>query len=347
MPKRAGESRRQRPSVYDVAARAEVSIATVSRVLHGSAPVAEQTRRRVLAAADELRWRPSRLARAFVAQSHGAVGIVFPDLGGPYYSRVIAGFEETASERRSAVLILATHGRGNADELVTELADRVDGLVVMGRTVTDDVISSLAQSQTPIVLLARPPVGDIAAVRAANAAPAHTLAQHVLGHGRRRIAFVGDPARSPDVADRWRGIRRALQRAGIDVARSLVPCDGFDVEHGYKAGFDLLASGNPVDAVMCANDEVAAGVMRAAGANGMRVPDDVIVTGWDDTPMAARLHPALTTVRQPMHELGRRAAALLFDRVEGRPAASTVLRTSVVIRDSCGCPPHHTSATRG
>lgn len=293
----------------------------------------------MLAAADELRWRPSRLARAFVEQSHGAVGIVFPDLGGPYYSRVIAGFEEKAAERRSAVLILATHGRDNADELVSDLADRVDGLVVMGRTVTDDVITSLARSDLPIVLLARAPVGDIAAVRAANAAPADALAQHVLWHGRRHVAFVGDPARSPDVSERWRGVRRALLRTGVDVSQALVPCDGFDVEHGHKAGLELLALGNRVDAVMCANDEVAAGVLRAATADGLRTPDDVIVTGWDDTPMAARTHPPLTTVRQPMHELGARAATLLFDRIEERPTSSVVLRTSVVLRESCGCTP--------
>lgn len=347
MPKRSSQSGRQRPSVYDVAERAGVSIATVSRVLRGSAPVAEQTRRRVLAAADELRWRPSRLARAFVAQSHGAVGIVFPDLGGPYYSRVIAGFEETAAERRSAVLILATHGRSNAAELVGDLADRVDGLVVMGRTVGDDVVAALATPELPVVVLARPPVGDIPAVRAANMATADSLARHVIEHGRRHLAFLGDPDQSPDVRERWRGVRRAIRRAGLDGAAAPVPCGGFDIDHGHKAGLDLFASGNPIDAVMCANDEVAAGLMRAATASGLRVPEDVIVTGWDDTQMAARLHPALTTARQPMHELGARAAALLFDRLDGRPTPSTVLRTSVVIRGSCGCGLHQPSATRG
>ncbi len=93
---------------------------------------------------------------------------------------------------------------------------------------------------------------------------------------------------------------------------------------------------------MCANDEIAAGVVRAATASGLRVPEDVIVTGWDDTAMAARMHPPLTTVRQPMHELGRRAARLLFDRVDGRASTSVVLRTTVVVRESCGCTTHRT-----
>jgi LacI family transcriptional regulator len=337
--RRRGQSR---PSVYDVADRAGVSIATVSRVLGGSGPVAAETRRRVLAAADELRWRPNRLARAFVAQSHGAVGIVFPDLGGPYYSRVIAGFEETAAERGAAVLILATHGRANASDLVADLADRVDGLVVMGRTVGDATVTAMADADRPIILLARPPVAGLASVRAANTAPAESLARHVLGHGSRRPVFLGDPTRSSDVSERWRGVRRALQRAGIEASETLVTCDGFDVDHGYKAGLELFARGNGTDAVMCANDEIADGVVRAAAASGLRVPDDVIVTGWDDTAMAARMHPPLTTVRQPMHELGRRAASLLFNRVDGQSSTSVVLRTTLVVRESCGCTTHRT-----
>jgi LacI family transcriptional regulator len=93
---------------------------------------------------------------------------------------------------------------------------------------------------------------------------------------------------------------------------------------------------------MCANEEIADGVMRAAAASGTRVPDDVIVTGWDDTAMAARIHPPLTTVRQPMHELGRRAARLLFDRVDGQASTSVVLRTTLVVREGCGCTTHRT-----
>jgi LacI family transcriptional regulator len=338
LPKGAKSEGRRRPNVYEVAERAGVSIATVSRVLRGSAPVAADTRRRVLAAAEELDWRPSRLARAFVEQAHGAVGIVFPDLSGPYYSRVIAGFEHEAVERRSAALILATHERPNAEDLVIDLADRVDGMVVMGRTVSDDFVARLDRPEAPVVLLARAPVGDTPSVRAASTTSAELLTRHLIDdHGRRRLVFVGDPDLSPDVNERWRGVRRALRRAGLDDVDVLVPGGGFDVEHGYKAGLHLFATRGDVDAVMCANDEVASGMYRAAAASGCRVPTDVTVTGWDDTTMASRLHPPLTTVRQPMRELGARAASLLFDRIEGRRAAPVVLRTHVVVRASCGC----------
>jgi LacI family transcriptional regulator len=139
------------------------------------------------------------------------------------------------------------------------------------------------------------------------------------------------------VSERWRGVRRVLRRGGIDTSNVVVPCGGFEVEHGYKAGLQVLASPERFDAVVCANDEVASGVYRAAATVGLRVPDDVAITGWDDAALAARLHPPLTTVRQPMRDLGARAAALLFDRIDGRSASSVVLRTSVVVRASCGC----------
>jgi LacI family transcriptional regulator, galactose operon repressor len=343
LPRSPGYEGRQRPSVYEVAERAGVSIATVSRVLRGSAPVAPETRARVLDAARELRWRPSRLAQAFVKQAHGAVGIVFPDLAGPYYSRVIAGFEHEVVERKAAALILGTHGKADVEQLVLDLADRVDGLVIMGRTVSDEFVSTLERSDTPVVLLARSPVGDVPAVQSASLASAEALTEHVLAHGRRRVAFLGEPDLSPDTSERWRGVRRVLRRHGIDTSNVVVPCGGFDVEHGYKTGLEVLADPQRFDAVICVNDEVASGVYRAAATVGRRVPDDVAITGWDDTAMATRLHPPLTTVRQPMRDLGARAAARLFDRIDGKAASSVVLRTSVVVRQSCGC---HGQATR-
>ena len=334
-----GERARRRPSVYEVAERAGVSIATVSRVLSGSAPVAEATRARVLDAADELRWRPNRLARAFVEQTHGAIGIVFPDLAGPYYSQVIQGFEAEAVERRSAVLILATHGRGQVDELVRDLADRVDGLVITGRTVSDEFVTELDRSEHPVVLLARPPLPGSPAVRAANLGSADAITTHLIDHGRDPLVFVGEPELSTDVAERWKGFRRALRRAGRQVPRHPYRCGGFDVEHGYKSALDLLSGPERPDGVVCANDEVAGGVCLAAEALGLQVPDDLAVTGWDDTPVAARMDPPLTTVRQPMRSLGARAAVAVFDRIDGQPVSSTVLGTTVVIRESCGCRP--------
>jgi LacI family transcriptional regulator len=339
-PHGRGEDSVSRPSasIYDVAERAGVSIATVSRVLRGTVKVAPETRDRVLVAAEELRWRPNRLARGLATKGQSAVGIVFPDLSGPYYSQVVLGFEEQAVEADRSVLILATHGRLNSDEMVLDLADRCDGLVVMDRTVTDDVVRDLEAAQVPVVLLARPAVGEVPAVRAENTAAATELVAHlVVTHGLRRLAFLGDPEAAPDVEQRWDGFRRGHADAGLTPPDKPVR-SGFLVDDGYAAAAALLDEADRPQALYCANDEVALGACRAAHDLGLRIPRDLAVTGWDDNPAARALTPPLTTVRQPMRELGRTAGDLLSARMAGVGGDSLTLPTQPVIRRSCGCP---------
>jgi LacI family transcriptional regulator len=204
----------------------------------------------------------------------------------------------------------------------------------MGQTVGDDVIRSLAATGLPIVLLARDPVPGVDTVRAHNARPAEALAAHLLGHGHRRITFLGDPAGAPDVAGRYAGMKARIGR--LDT----VPLTDFDLAAGERAAADLLRHDRP-DAVVCANDEVALGVLLAAEQAGLRVPEDLAVTGWDDL-LAARF-AGLTTVRQPMRELGVTAARWLNRRItaDHQPTAARrrVLPTDLVIRRSCGLHP--------
>jgi LacI family transcriptional regulator len=325
--------RERRPvTIYEVAERAGVSIATVSRALRDSDLVAPATRRRVQQVAEELRFRPSRAGRALAEGQHAANGIVFPDLSGPYYAEVVLGYEEVVAELGRSVLILATNGRAKAEEAVLELAGRVDGMVIMGRTVGDHVVAHIADTGLPLVLLARPPVGLVDTVTADNESSARDLTAHLLGHGHRRIAFLGDPAESPDVAGRYKGFRRALTDGGFTVPAA-TPC-AFDVRSGYAAAKHLL--GTRPDAVVCANDEVALGALRAAEDLGLAVPGDVALTGWDDI-MAAG-YARLTTVHQSMRELGATAARWLDERITGATtmARREVLPTRLVIRASCG-----------
>ncbi|MEU4238443.1 LacI family DNA-binding transcriptional regulator [Actinoplanes sp. NPDC026619] len=314
-------------TIYQVAQLAGVSIATVSRALRGSDLVTEQTRERVRAAAQELRFTPSRLGRSLAEGRHAANGIVFPELVGPYYAEVVLGYEAAAAGFGSSVLILGTKGRPDASAAVRDLAARVDGLTVMGQTVGDDVIRGLT---TPVVLLARDPVPGVDTVRAQNERTAQTLVEHLLGHGHRRFTFLGDPQVAPDFKGRFDGVRKALKRAGAEPA-DLVPLNGFDLEAGRQATF------HKGQAVVCANDEIALGVLLAAEAAGLRVPQDLAVTGWDDL-LAARF-AGLTTVRQPMRELGATAARWLNRRITtDRPVAARrrVLPTQLVVRRSCG-----------
>ncbi|WP_020573612.1 LacI family DNA-binding transcriptional regulator [Actinopolymorpha alba] len=328
-----GAEDRRPATIYDVAERAGVSIATVSRALHGSSLVAAKTRDRVVEVARTLRYNPSQAGRQLAQGRYMAMGIVFPDLAGPYYAEVILGYEDRVAAHGCSVLILATHRRPNAEELAMDLAGRVDGMVIMGRTIADRVVARIAD-QRPVVLLARPPVGEIESINADNTASAERLTEHLLGHGYQRFAFLGDPRESPDVGGRYAGFRSALAAAGRRVPRP-IRC-GFSVAAGHEAALALLRKPHRPQALVCANDEVALGVLSAADELGLSVPAEVAVTGWDDI-LAAR--PArLTTVRQPMRELGATAASWLHERILGERVGGRheVLATELVTRASCG-----------
>ena len=254
-----------RANIYAVADRAGVSIATVSRVQRGIGPVSAETRERVERAIEDLRYTPSGSGRALATQRHGAMGIVFPDLSGPYYSEVILGVEEEMVAAGESLFILGTHGRENCDELVLDLMSRVDGLIIMGRTVTDEVVRALEGGRTPIALLARPPVDDIPSVRTESLAPAVALTEHLLEHGHTRLAFVGDPASSPDAEERWRGFAQAL---GEDAGEPFAAAFGED--EGRQAAGRALDWG--ATALLCASDEIALGAYGAARSRGLADP---------------------------------------------------------------------------
>jgi LacI family transcriptional regulator len=324
-----------RSTIRDVARHAGVSIATVSRVMRDSTAVRPDTRERVMTSAQELEFVPSQLGRQLAERRYAANGIVFPDLSGPYYAEVVLGYENVAAELRRSVLILSTHGRPDAEAAVREMADRCDGLVILGRTVSDACIEQLASRGTRIVLVARPPIGDIDSVNAVNTDSAAALARHLLDGGARTITFLGDPETSPDVAERWDSLRDTARAAGATV--TLLPVDDLGEEAGAAAAARLLErrDAEPLpDALACANDELALGVIHALRRAGVDVPATVQVTGWDDV-MAAR-YAALTTVRQPMRELGATAARALDDAITGRRAGPRheLLPTELVVRGS-------------
>lgn len=322
-------------TIRDVAAQAGVSIATVSRVLRGNVQVTPATRERVERAIADLSFRPSRLGRSLAERRHAANGIVFPDLSGPYYAEVVLGYEAVAAELGRSVLILSTHGREGAAEMVEEMAGRCDGLVIMGRTVPDAVVERLAR-HLPIVLLARPGVGGVDSVKAENTATAEALLGHVLARGARHVVLVGDPAISPDIAERWAGFEAAAGRAEEAVRLDRFAAVQLDEKAGAEAARALLAGGVEAlpDAVLCANDELALGVLGQLRSDGVDVPGRVAVTGWDDV-MAAR-YAGLTTVRQPMRELGSTAARLLDEVLSGGRSTPRheVLPTELVVRAS-------------
>lgn len=327
------------PTLHEVADRAGVSIATVSRVARGFGQVSPATRSKVLEVIEDLNYRPSHFGRALVKRRHGALGLVFPGLRGPYYSEVIHGFEVESVAARMSLMILGTELLGSAEEQVLGMADRTDGLAIMGGAVADDIVDRLIRRNIPIVTLARHQLGDIPNVRVDNYANTVALTRHLIEeHGYRRLQFIGNIVGAPDATDRWAGFRQAHRDAGLE------PPDqpfffGYEQTAGVLAANEILDSPPWPQAIVCGNDELAFGALSAAAARGVRVPHDLAITGWDDIPFARIATPPLTTVHQPARDLGAETARLLLGRIRGLPDPphELVLPTELVIRASCGC----------
>lgn len=329
-----------RATVYTVAAHAGVSVATVSRVLQAPEVVRASTRTRVLEAIDALDYVPHGAARSLAARQHEAHGLVLPELRGPYYAELLVGYESAAAEGGDSVLLLVSHGKADLDGALRRLAANVDGLVVMsGVRVGERTLEALRRS-VPVVGLGHHWLGGLETVATENFSSAETLTRHLLGHGRRRVVFAGDPDLAPDIQERYEGFVAAHD--GAPVADPLRV--GLREEHGHELTGRVLGGEVTADAVLCGNDEVALALMEGLQAGGVAVPDDVAVTGWDDLMAARYVRPALTTVQQPVRELGARAArrmrALLagHDAPPDAPPEDHRLATTVVLRRSCGCP---------
>jgi LacI family transcriptional regulator len=328
---------RRPTTIYSVAQLAGVSIATVSRVLQGTRATTAQTRANVLRAVEELDYVPLQAARSLAVHRHEAHGIIVPDLIGPYYSELLMGYESAAAELGQSVVIVVAHPSEEATRAV-RLSSRVDGIVVANSTITDDAARSLAQ-RTPVVLLARPTVAGCDAVSAENFQSARTLTGHLLGHGRRRLSFVGDPDGSPDVQQRYLGFMEALSESDTSAVGPIVKV-GFRERSGADVAAQVIAEAIRPDALVCANDELALATMKALQYSRIRIPEDIAIVGWDDVMTARYVSPGLTTVRQPLYELGRAAATRLHERIAGAPTAPEplILPTELVLRTSCGCP---------
>lgn len=349
----------ERSTIYEVARRSGVSTATVSRVMREGTGFSEATRDRVLQVARELGWVPNHSARSLAARRAGILGLLFPEIGvrddidndSPLYiDLIIRGAERAASEAGNAILIAATRGRGGLD-LAHSVASKVDGLVVLAGSLSSAELSAVAR-RVPVVLLAgQPRRSRLDFVDADNRAGMHAVTAHLLDvHSYEDVAFVAGPARSPDSRERFAGFRDALAAAGLPVPDRPDAYGAFTGSGGALATAELLDSRRQVPrAIVYGNDEMAIGGLATLRSRGVSVPRQVAVTGFDDIAAARHMHPALTTVRQPMREAGETAVRILLERLTDReaPRRGFVLPTETVIRTSCGCRGRRQPTTEG
>ena len=326
-------------TIYSVAERAGVSIATVSRVLQGSDKVSAKTRQRVMTAVEELRYMPLGAARSLAVRHHEAHGLLLPELSGPYYSELLMGFESRAAELGQSVVLMLAEGKDDVGRAVRSLATRVDGIALLASAAIPETVPETLASSKPVVVIAGEAKPDVEAITTENAASAKALTAHVLAHGRRRLVFAGDPDSGPDIRDRYAGFVAAHEDLRLTAAAP-VRTDLRESAGAYLAD-RVLAGDLKTDALVCANDELALAVMKRLRQGGRTVPDDLAVVGWDDVMTARYVEPGLTTVRQPVRELGALAAERLHARITSADIVdeTQVLPTQLVLRASCGCTP--------
>jgi LacI family transcriptional regulator len=307
------------PTVYDVAEKANVSIATVSRVYRNPDTVREQTRDRVLAAARELGYVPSGNARGLASRSTGVLGLCFPDYADPeledddseqtlYADEITRGMER-AARRNGYALLIAASLAGGPESLVASVAGRVDGFAVLARTVaTEDL--ELMSRRLPVVMIAGPrEIDHLDHLEVANLDGEFELTTHLIAdHGLRRLAFVGGGEDSPDARARFAGFQQALRAAKLPVPSEPDARGDFTQAGGREATRHLLERGAPPEGLVFANDQMAIGGLDVLERRGVRVPQDMAVAGFDGIPLGKVVRPSLTTVTQPMRRLGENGA---------------------------------------
>ena len=340
---------RERPTLDQVAARAGVGRGTVSRVINGSSQVSESTRQAVLAAVTELGYVPNLAARALVTRRTDAVALVVSEsedrlFGEPFFAGVVRGISAGVTAAGRQLVLALTAGQDGERPIERYLTPQhVDGVLLLSLHGDDPLPRQLRERGLPVVLGGRPAGGYSGAyVDVDNAGGARAGVAHLLERGRRRIATITGPLDMMAGQDRLAGYRTALADTGMSVEESLVESGDFSEASGQQAMRTLLAREPELDAVFAANDLMAVGAMRALKEAGRRVPDDVAVVGFDDSPLSRVTDPPLSTVRQPTDEMGRRMAELLMRLIAteddgGAPDGEQlrpVLETELVVRSS-------------
>lgn len=337
-----GASRRG-PTSHDVARRAGVSQSTVSRALSGDPNVSEETRERVVTAAEELDYAPDLIARSLITRESKRVGVVVSDITNPFYPHLVDVLERDLAALGYSMLLFNEQEAAEQQNFLELYQGRaVDGFVFASAVIGFGAADRLHESEVPVVFLNRhidDPRFD--RVVSDNRAGAELAARHLVELGHTRIAHLSGPPQTSTARERGEGFRAALERLGHPLDPDLTLEGPYHHATGLDGCRRLLAAERPPTAIFCGNDVIALGAWDAAVSAGLRIPEDLSVVGFDDIAISAWDSIGLTTVRQPLAEMARVAAELLVGRlVEGAPAEprDRVFPTELLVRRTTGPP---------
>lgn len=310
-------------TIYDVASRAGVSAATVSRVLNQRGTVAPDLADRVRAAVDELGYRPNGVARNLRRRATTVWGLIISDIGNPFFTAIVRGVEDAAREAGYSLVLCNSDDSLDKERSYIQIAldEQMAGVIISPASEAESDLAPLLDRGVPVVCVDRR-LGrnDVDTVLGDNVRGARMAIEHLVDSGCRRIACITGPTRTTTAAERLEGYRQAVAAAGVDTDPGLAVVANFKEDGGYQGAEKLLRLDPRPDGLFVANNLMTVGALEALVDHGVSIPDELLVVGFDDIPWARLTRPRLTTVHQPTYEMGREAGRLLTARMTGDTA---------------------------
>lgn len=336
-------------TIYDIAKLANVSVATVSRVINDTAPVKDSTRKKIEALIQQYQFQPNAMARSLLKKETGIIGIIVPDLTNPFYTEVLAGAETEAYSTGHTFLLMNAIGNYEKESAYLSMLRerRVDGMLFLGGRINlkngdEELDQELIQhaSTIPTVLINGTVKGNVLTRVATDEYKGACMAvQYLIDNGHKHIAFLGGEMHMSTTSSKLRAFKKTLKDAGLTIREEWILPDSFSIDSGRKQMEHLLSLKKQPTAVFCVNDFVAIGAIKTAIDHGVQVPEDMSIVGFDDIPLAHHFIPEITTVSQEANELGRTAIQVLQRMMnQEKVKKHTVIEPKLMVRKSSAAP---------
>ncbi|WP_025689232.1 LacI family DNA-binding transcriptional regulator [Paenibacillus zanthoxyli] len=328
-------------TIKDVARLANVSIATVSRVLNRSKPVSPEVREKVMKVVDELGYNPNPVARTLIMKESMLVGVLISDVANTFISMFVRGIEKELFQHGYTTLLCNTNGDTDVElHYLNLLSDKyVDGVVLLTSAPKQEQIDFFNKYDIPVIFSSHTDKDSrFPCINIDDYQASYDAAKYLIGLGHRSIAFFCGPMEYYQTIRRFDGYKQALADYGIEYQEKWLFDKDYDIESGYKSGMELFAQADRPTAVCCVSDMVAIGAIRAAEDSGVSVPEDVSIMGFDDIPIAGAYRPALTTIHQPVYDLGAGSAQMLLKQIREKGnyiREAKILPHEIIERESC------------
>ncbi len=331
-------------NITDVAKKAGVSIATVSRVINGNTNVRENTKQTVLKAISDLNFTPNINAQGLQKKITKTIGLIFPDASSYYFAEIIRGISSRLRKEGYHIIVASSHDEEDEVNTLISLlkSGRVDGMILMMPSIQNVNVFKDSLVHTPVVYLSTGiNTSQSTTVVLDNYQAAKDITEHLIWHGHKRIAFIHGAPRNFDSMERYNGYVDTMKNHNFEVSKTLESHGNFTEASGFKSAMELLNQKVRPTAIFAANDAMAIGTIEAAKRLSLKIPDNIAVVGFDDISTAQYIDPALTTVKVPVYKVGQIVGRSLFNQLtDGKKniiEEKIVIPLKVLIRKSCGC----------